>query len=280
MPEHEKSAVEKKQLERERYKLLNRLQDVLEGPMVVLGIIWLVLLVVELIRGLNPVLQHLSTLIWGIFILDFILKFVLAPHKGEFMRRNVLTIVSLVIPALRVFRLARAFRLVRSVRAVRSVRLVKVIGSINRGMKSLGATMQRRAFGYVLMLTLIVIVGGAAGMYAFENEHGLNTYTEALWWTVMLLTSIGSDYFPVTGEGRVLCFLLAVYGFAVFGYFTATLATFFIGRDAADNTAEVAGAKQVKALQHEIKELRAELQVLLAQTKTTAKPENAPDKEL
>ena len=39
-----------KQLERERYKLLNRLQHTLEVPMVVLGIIWLVLLVIELIQ--------------------------------------------------------------------------------------------------------------------------------------------------------------------------------------------------------------------------------------
>lgn len=258
---------QQKQLVRERYKLLNRLQDVLEGPMVVLGIIWLVLLIIELIRGLTPLLQHLSTLIWVIFIVDFSVKFILAPHKTRFMRRNVLTIVSLAIPALRIFRLTRAFGLVRSVRAVRGVQLVKVIGSINRGMRSLGAAMRRRAFGYVLTLTLIVIVGGAAGMYAFENEHGLITYSEALWWTLMLLTSIGSDYFPVTAEGRVLCFLLAIYGFAVFGYFTATLATFFIDRDAADNATEVAGAKQVKALQQEIKELRAELQAVLAHAK-------------
>ncbi|MBB6610753.1 potassium channel family protein [Pontibacter sp. Tf4] len=263
MPEQQNKTVQDKQLERERYKLLNRLQHVLEGPMVVLGLIWLVLLVIELIRGLNPVMEHISTLIWVIFILDFVLKFILAPHKSRFLKHNVLTIVSLAVPALRVFRIARVFRLARSVRAVRGLRLVKVVGSINRGMKSLGAAMQRRAFGYVVLLTLVVIAGGGAGMYAFENEHGLQTYSEALWWTVMLLTSIGSDYFPLTAEGRVLCFLLAVYGFAVFGYFTATLATFFIDRDAADNKAEVAGARQVKALQQEIKELRAELQALL-----------------
>ena len=267
---------EKKHLERERYKLLNRLQHTLEGPRVVLGIVWLVLLIIELINGLNKTLQHLSTFIWIIFILDFLLKFILAPQKLYFLRHNILTAVSLAVPALRVFRLARAFRLVRSVRAIRGLRLVKVVSSINRGMKSLGAAMQRRAFGYVLTITLIVIAGGAAGMYAFENEHGLPTYTEALWWTVMLLTSIGSDYFPVTAEGRVLCFLLAVYGFAVFGYFTATLATFFIDRDAADSKAEVAGARQVKALQQELKELRAELQAVLRQTSGNKPPQEPP----
>ena len=44
------------------------------------------------------------------------------------------------------------------------------------------------------------------------------------------MTTMGSDYFPQTAEGRVLCFILAIYAFAVFGYVTATLATFFVGR--------------------------------------------------
>jgi voltage-gated potassium channel len=267
---------EAKQLERERYKLLNRLQHTLEIPMVVLGVIWLVLLVIELTRGLPPILQFANTVIWVIFILDFIIKFILAPRKTEFLKHNVLTTISLAVPVLRVFRLARLFRVMRSVRAVRGLRLVKVVGSINRGMRSLGRTMQRRAFGYVLTITLVVIVAGAAGMFAFENEHGLDTYSEALWWTVMLLTSIGSDYFPVTAEGRVLCFLLAVYGFAVFGYFTATLATFFIDSDAENARGELAGSRQIKALQHEIKELRTELQAVLKSAGNYKPPQEPP----
>ena len=59
----------------------------------------------------------------------------------------------------------------------------------------------------------------------------------------MLLTSIGSEYWPQTAEGRVLCFLLSLYGFAVFGYVTAVLASFFVGRDA-DGTGELAGGRE------------------------------------
>lgn len=60
----------------------------------------------------------------------------------------------------------------------------------------------------------------------------------------------------------MLCFLLALYGFAVFGYVTATLATFFIGRDAEDESAEVAGAKSIEALRAEIAALRDEVRTL------------------
>jgi voltage-gated potassium channel len=46
----------------------------------------------------------------------------------------------------------------------------------------------------------------------------------------MLMTTSGSGYWPRTAEGRVLCFLLALYAFAIFGYVTATLATLLIGQ--------------------------------------------------
>jgi voltage-gated potassium channel len=36
-----------------------------------------------------------------------------------------------------------------------------------------------------------------------------------------------------------------LYAFGVFGYMTATLATFFVGRDAENDEAELAGAKQL-----------------------------------
>ncbi len=234
--------------------------------MIFLGFVWLVLLVIELIWGLGAVLQLVNYAIWVIFILDFALRFTLAPEKLDFLKANWLTAISLVVPALRVFRITRFVRVFRTVRAVRGIRLVRVLSSLNRGMKSLGATMGRRGFGYMLALSLAVLFSGAAGMYAFENEvtGGISSYGEALWWTAMILISLGSEYWPKTPEGRALCFVLALYGFAVFGYFTALLASFFLDRDAASDTSEVAGAAQIEQLHLEVRQLRQELQAVLA----------------
>ena len=65
-------------------------------------------------------------------------------------------------------------------------------------------------------------------MYVFEKDmpDGLDSYAVALWWTAMLLTSIASEYWPKSAERRLLCLLLWVYGFAVSGYMTASLASF------------------------------------------------------
>ena len=248
-------------LKNERYELLRRLEDSLETPMLVLAFVWLALLVGELIWGESLMFEVLGTIIWVIFILDFAVAFVLAPHKIAYLKNNWLTALSLLVPALRLFRFSRVFRLFRLARMGRSLRLLRVVSSLNRGMRALGASLSRRGFGYVLALTVLVTFTGAAGMYAFENTApgGLKSYGEALWWTTMVLTTMGSQYWPLTVEGRVLCVFLALYAFAVFGYVTATLATFFIGRDAEDDEAELAGARQLAALREEMIALREEI---------------------
>lgn len=255
------------ELKRERYELLQRLEGWLETPMLVLAFVWLVLLIVELVRGESPLFNFLGTTIWGIFILDFAVKLLLAPDKVVYLKGNWLTAIALLLPALRIFRVFRAFRLLRLARAGRGVRLIRVVSSLNRGMKALGASLSRRGFEYVIALTVLVTFAGAAGMYAFENEAagGPNSYGESLWWTAMIMTTMGSEYWPQTVEGRVLCVFLALYAFGVFGYVTAALATFFVGRDADNSDAELAGTKQLAAVRDEVSALRDEIRALSRQ---------------
>ncbi|HEY0897275.1 MAG TPA: potassium channel family protein [Sphingobacteriaceae bacterium] len=244
-------------LSRERNQLLKNITSFLEGPMIFLGFVWLILLIVELTGSSNKTLEIAGTVIWIIFVTDFGVKFFLAPHKIPFLKNNFLTAISLVIPALRLF---RAFRFFRFLALVKGSRLIKVLASFNRSMKSLNQTMRRRGFGYVMVLTMAVILAGAAGMFAFESKEGtLDSYAESLWWTTMLVMTVGSDYWPKTSEGRVLCILIGVYGFAVFGYITATLASFFVGRDAEEKTGALAGTADIEQLRNEIRSLTRSL---------------------
>lgn len=253
---------EAKVLESERLELLKRVEDWLEVPMLVLGFVWLALLIAEFVWGMSSLFEGLGTIIWIVFLLDFALKMTLTPHKLRYLRNNALTLVALLIPALRIFRIARAVRVLRLARTARSLRLVRVVTSLNRGMRALTAAMGRRGFGYVVLLTLIVTFAGAAGMYAFEQEgmaEGLESYGAALWWTAMIMLTLGSDYWPQTAEGRVLCILLSLYAFGIFGYVTAFLASFFVGRDAEDEGTELVGARELGLLREEITLLREEL---------------------
>jgi voltage-gated potassium channel len=255
---------QKQHIDSQRWEILHQLEDWLEVPLIVLGLAWLVLFVVEIVWGLTPLLEGVGTAIWAVFILDFLLKLTLAPEKLTYLKQSWLTGMALLVPALRMFRIARVVRVLQLTRATRGLRLFRIVTSLNRGMKALGRTMRRRGAGYVVALSLLVLLVGAAGILAFESGAGggISDYGTALWWTAMALTTMGTDYAPRSPEGRVLAFIIALYAFAVFGYLTATLATFFIGRDADNPEGEVAGEASVNALREEIAALRRDIQAL------------------
>ena len=76
-----------------------------------------------------------------------------------------------------------------------------------------------------------------------------------------------SEYWPKTVEGRILGWLLAVYAFAVFGYITATIASFFIAQDVAmvaQRQADEGAITQTDAtgLREEVAALRSEVATL------------------
>ena len=245
----------------QRWRTLRQLDAWLDTPMMLLSALWVVIVLIELTTGGNALLATIGTVIWIIFLIEFGIRFLLAPKKLPFLKSNWLTAIALLAPALRLFAI---FRFLRAASALRGFRLVKLVGTVNRSMNALRRTLERRKFGYVAGLTMLVVGLGAAGMLNFEPASqvrgGFTSYGDALWWTAMLLTSIGSQYWPVTTEGRLLTVLLSIYGFATFGYITATFASFFVGRDAEVKKGPVAGSRDVEALAREIRELRVELE--------------------
>jgi voltage-gated potassium channel len=240
--------------EREQHDVLNQIEDWLEMPMFILSLMWAALLVVELAWELEPWLQGVVTAIWIAFIFEFLLKFIIAPDRIRFLRKNWFSVFALAIPALRVFRAARVVRLLRYGRAIRGLTLARVLTAFNRGLRTLKRNMGRFGFGYVLGLTVLVTMLGAAGTYAFERqaEGGIQTFGDALWFTGMLITTSGSDYWPKTPEGRILCFLIALYAFAIFGYVTATLATLLVGQEQKSQQVLSIDAQAIAALRAEI----------------------------
>ncbi|RIK82347.1 MAG: potassium channel protein [Planctomycetota bacterium] len=268
----------------EQRRALRQLEDWLETPMFVLSLVWSGLLAYELIWGADDLVNRLTTAVWVVFLVEFALRMVIAPRKLVFLRKSWLTALALVLPALRVFRLTRVLRVLRAGRAVRGLTLARVFTAFNRGLRSLQRTMGRFGFGYVLALTVLVTVLGAAGMYYFErgasgsfalpaaegvaggrapgvesSAGGLNSFGDALWFTGMLMTTSGSDYWPKTGEGRLLCFVLALYAFAIFGYVTATLATLLVGRQRDGQPTSELNEQMLDRLSAEIRLLRSEL---------------------
>jgi len=254
MPQHEV----KRSLARERLQLLHNFEDAAQKPMAVLALGWLVLVVLQLVIGARAAILDVTYCIWIIFILDFAIRFILATNKLRFLRRNVLTAVSLVLPALRIVQFGRLLALIPSWQ----LPLLQMLGSMNRSFVALQSTMERRGLQYLLILTAIVTFAGAAGMYKFEHNPtgvGINSYGSALWWTAMVMTTLGSDYFPHTVPGRILCFLLAVFAFSIFGYITAAIASYFVNKDASDTRSPISNEATVEQVLAEVRALREQI---------------------
>lgn len=283
--------LEHQELQQERWQLLEHINAIAEKPMIALAFVWLWLLIMDFTTGLGPVLQTVNYVIWILFILDFAIEIVIAPDRSHYLRQNWLTALSLALPALRVLRAFRALRLVRAARTARSVSLLRLVASLNRGMAATAAALGKRGIGYVVALTMIVLFAGAAGMLAFERPeteqavtsstfNGIDDYGEAVWWTAMLLTTAGSDYWPQTTEGRILCFFLALYAFAIFGYITATIASFFVdsSRKSPEKPHTIA-TEELAAVHNELAALRSQLMLLSSNIEAFSDQTKSSDRE-
>lgn len=250
---------EHEEAHRERFELLHHVSSVLEPVMIGLGIVFLVLLLMEFASvplevfgedRLGDVLQ----VIWFVFLFDFLLRFVIAPNKIGFLTTNWLGAISLALPFLRPL---RAFR---AARALRGTSLVRLIGGINRGMRALRTITRGRLMLYVAALTFAVVMAGAVGVLFFERaypESPIRTFPDALWWSATLVTTMGSELYVVSTEARVIAFLQRLYALSIFGYITASIASYLIGIDT--STAQRREEGRDAALRREIRELRREL---------------------
>ncbi len=72
-----------------------------------------------------------------------------------------------------------------------------------------------------------------------------------------------NEFNPSTPKAGT-CFIIAIFGYTIFGYVTATFATFFIGRDAEEDDAPVADSKDIEELKKTIQTLSKDIQELRA----------------
>lgn len=227
------------ELQSERLRLLTHINELTDRPLTYLAFVWFGIVVFELTIGVNNILEYISLAIWMIFIVDFLIELTIAPSSQKYLKDNWLNALSLALPALRILRVFRSFRALGAARSLRSFNLLKIVSSLNRSIAALREYATNYGLRYLLVFTLLVLVAGAAGILFFENSdaltergmqgaNGISSYGDALWWAVMLMTTIGSDYWPQTIEGRILTVILSVYSIAIFGYITATLASLLI----------------------------------------------------
>lgn len=205
----------------ERARLSEAIADRLDGPMTVLGILFLLLVVVETaIRPRGAVGQAFvvaSWVLWAAFVAEFVIRMTVAPSTARFLRRNWWQLVFLLLPFLRFFRILARIRL----RAV--TRTGRVVSSTVRGTRLAVGKLTGRVVWLVAM-TAIVIVASSQLLFEFAGyaEYGIALHDAAY-------ATVAGD--PLSAEGtlaRIAEVVLAAYSVIVFAALAGMLGAYFL----------------------------------------------------
>ena len=225
---------------------LHRWERRAEWPLAAAALIFLVLFSVQVLgrpQGREAhVLWLISWIVWGLFILDYVVRLYLASNRWHWFVQHLLDFAIVALP------------LVRPLRLLRLLVLIEVL------QKASGNAFRGRIVVFTVSGVLLLIY--TASLAVFDKERYLpgatiNSFGKALWWSITTVTTVGyGDVYPVTNTGRVIAVLLMVGGISLVGVVTATLASWIIERVAEEETVtQAATAAHIDELRSEIREL-------------------------
>ena len=216
---------------------LQRWERYAEWPLAAAALLFLGLFSVQVLARPHGreayVLWVISWIVWGLFIVDYVVRLYLASNRWHWFVRHLLDFGIVALP------------LVRPQRA---------IGNAFRG----------RIVVYTVSGVLLLIY--TSSLAVFDKERFLpgatiNSFGKALWWSITTVTTVGyGDVYPVTSTGRIIAVLLMIGGISLVGVVTAALASWIIERVSEEETViQTATAAHIEELRGEIRELSEEL---------------------
>lgn len=214
-----------------------RFSKAVDGPMLVLAILWLPVLIWPLVShpsaGISDTLNAIDYVVWALFAAEYMVKLYLAPSRWTFVRSHVLDLVVVAVP------------LLRPVRALRILRLLRGLAVAAEVLRRARSILTHRGLHYVLLSVVLLVFVAAALERSFEagvKGSNIHTYADGLWWAAVTVTTVGyGDRFPVSPAGRGVAVVLMLVGIGLVGVVTATVASFFIEESQNDTLLRVEG---------------------------------------
>jgi voltage-gated potassium channel len=244
----------------ERAALGRRWEQLTEWPLMAAALIFLAAYAIPVLDPDLPswllwMCQWLSWITWGIFVVDLVVRLVLADQRLRYLVRHWYDVLVIVLPLLRPLRL---------------LRLIPLLSVLNRQAK---VRLRGRVAIYVAGGATLVAFCAALAVLDAERaspDANIADFGDAIWWAVTTMTTVGyGDRYPVTSAGRLVAFGLMLTGIAMLGVVTATLASWLIETVDAEK-------QQAADLQAAIRRLEAKVDRLEAgQTGSEAAPRRA-----
>jgi voltage-gated potassium channel len=211
----------------EREQLAEAIAARMDGPVTVLGVIFLLLVLVDTVGqpagGVARAFEIASWVLWAVFVAEFVVRAAVAPSFARFFQRNWWQLIFLALPFLRFVRVLTRLHGLGRIRSVS--RGGRVLSSAVRSSRTATRKLSGR-IGWLGAVTVIVVLAASQLLFEFA---GFETYGDALH-AAALATVAGA---PLGREGtlaKVLDVVLTTYSVVVFATLAGTLGAFFLER--------------------------------------------------
>ena len=164
----------------------------------------------------TPIVLVIDFCIAGVLIVDFVVRLWIAESRRRFLFQFMTLADLIVIATLLVPLVLENFAFLRVVRTLRLIRSYRVLIDLRTRYKFFARNEQ--VLQSVLNLFVFIFVFTAL-VYVFQVRinPGIETYTDALYFTVATLTTTGfGDITPEGKLGKVLAIFIMVFGVALF----------------------------------------------------------------
>ena len=182
--------------------------------------------------GIDKYILSALAVIWIAFIVDYIARYILANNKAVFFRRNLIDLLSGIVPFFRPFLLLMYLSRLRFFRGRR------------------GSSVRARLIVYAASFAVMYIYVLSLAVYAAERHApgaSITSYGDALWWAMETISTVGyGDLIPITIPGRIYASMLMLGGMVIVGLTTATVVSFLGERVQTAHRAALEQAERVK----------------------------------
>ena len=136
----------------------------------------------DMTSGLSNILKIIDNIIYAIFIMDYVIRFIIAKSKKDFFKSNILDLIA-IIPFNSAF---RAFRMLKFTRLLKMTKLFRLASISARLLKKVKRFLNTNGLKYVLCLVIVSVVISALAMTKVEHM----SFNDALWWAFVTATTV------------------------------------------------------------------------------------------
>jgi voltage-gated potassium channel len=233
-----------------RSEIMARWERATYWPLIVASLLWLIAYSWKSIADsqgtAEVVLWAIIGLTYLVFLVDYLVRLMLAKPRGVWFRSHLLDLAIVAIPMLR------------------ALRLLRVLTAMTFGKQTAGTVLRSRIAIYGAGASLLVIY--LCALAVLDVERGvpganIENFGNAIWWAFVTVATVGyGDLYPVTAFGRMWAVGLMAGGIAIVGTVTATVSSWVIEKAARGrDDDEPATRGQVRGLVQQVTQMHQEL---------------------